>query len=124
VFDFLGGANVMAAHVHDGLAHIGAVAVEIPSLAHSRNATGAGYVRPHELDVVRAGGAADGLEAEIIEALGVGPVVRLDLRRTDGGGTLEAHIAREAFRALGVSKGDRVCVRPRALRFYADDYAI
>jgi hypothetical protein len=51
-------------------------------------------------------------------------VVRLDLRRTDGGGTLEAHIAREAFRALGVSKGDRVCVRPRALRFYADDYAI
>ena len=124
VFDFLGGANVMAAHVHDGLAHIGAVAVEIPSLAHSRNATGAGYVRPHELDVVRAGAAADGLEAEIIEALGVGPVVRLDLRRTDGGGTLEAHIAREAFRALGVSKGDRVCVRPRALRFYADDYAI
>jgi sulfate transport system ATP-binding protein len=80
------------------------------------------YVRPYELDLSRhAGGRSDAVVATVRYIGAAGPVVRLELQREDTGNSLDAEISRERFRDLGLNVGDKVDVKARNLRVFADE---
>lgn len=113
VMNFLGSVNLFHARVHDGEAEVGPHAP-----------TPVGYVRPHELDIARDGGDALAVGAVVRHIHAVGPTVRLDLERTDDGGTIEAELTRERFQELGLKTGEGVHVTPRKVQTFAEDYSI
>lgn len=85
------------------------------------SASDVGYVRPHDLEVVREEG--EGATRAILKrTYAVGPVIRLELKWHEADEDLfEAHMPREQFRALSLIVGDEVFVRPRKLKVFSAD---
>jgi sulfate/thiosulfate transport system ATP-binding protein len=124
VYDFLGSANVFPTRVHEGRAVIGPVELEAPAHAHVQDRPGTGYARPHDIEIVRESDGAALLAATVIAVHAVGPVVRVELLRTDTGGQIDAELSREQQKRLDLRPGEDVFVRPRQLKVFMDDYAI
>ncbi len=105
VMNFLGSVNLFHGRAHDDAPQIG-------------------YVRPHELDIARQRNGAPAVEAVVRHIHAIGPTVRLDLQRTDDGGTIEAELTRERFDALALKTGEDVHVTPRKVQVFTEDYSI
>ena len=112
VMNFLGSVNLFHGRVHDGEAHIG-----------PQNAP-VGYVRPHELDITRSRSGAPTVEAVVRYIHAVGPSVRVELERADGGGSIDAELTRERFAMLALKTGEQVHVTPRKMQVFQEDYSI
>ena len=79
-----------------------------------------GYVRPHEIEILRRIGDSDpGAAATVKFIASAGAVVRLELLREESGDTVEAEITRERYRELGLQVGDLVDVSVRPSRVFA-----
>ncbi len=115
VMNFLGSVNLFHGRVHDGEAHIGPV---------NPAAAGIGYVRPHELDLARSRSGASTVEAVVRYIHAVGPTVRVEMERADGGGSIGAELTREQFAALALKTGENVYVTPRKMQVFQEDYSI
>jgi sulfate transport system ATP-binding protein len=76
------------------------------------------------MDVRREQDDPAAIQVIVRHVYGVGPIVKLELQREDGGELLEAEITRKHFRELGLERGNVVFVSPRNLRVFADDYCI
>jgi sulfate/thiosulfate transport system ATP-binding protein len=79
---------------------------------------GRGYARPHEVDLFREA-VQSSVEATVEHVAPRGPAVRVELRSSEGGATIEADLSREQVQDLGLVAGDKVFVRPRNLREFA-----
>ncbi|HVY55680.1 MAG TPA: TOBE-like domain-containing protein, partial [Thermodesulfobacteriota bacterium] len=126
VYNFLGSVNLFRGRLHHGRAHIGDVEFEAPEHAEAEHVHAVAYVRPHDFEISltpNGGGAKAWFEATVDQLSAVGPVARIDLRRQDGEDPIQAEISREQFRNLNLSEGDRVFVRPRRLKFFAESQA-
>lgn len=53
-----------------------------------------------------------------------GPVVRLELDRKDGSGSVKAELSRERYQEFGIGRGEHVFIKPKNLRVFPEDYAI
>lgn len=115
VMNFLGNVNLFHGRVHDGEAHLGP-----PNPA----AQATGYVRPHELDIARSHSGPSTVQAVVRYIHAVGPTVRVELERADGGGSVGAELTRERFAALALKTGEQVYVTPRKLQTFQEDYSI
>jgi sulfate transport system ATP-binding protein len=124
VYNFLGSVNVFHTRVHEGRVAIGPLEMAAPDHPTVQDQKGAGYVRPHDIDIVREQNGTALLAATIRHVQPVGPVVRIELRRHETGEVFEAEITKERFKDLNLIKGETVFVRPRNLKVYVDDYAI
>ena len=105
VHNFLGNVNVFHKRDHEG-------------------AAGVGFVRPHEVGLGRERGKPTDLEGVIIDVRIRGPQVAVELAVEGYELPIEAEIARDGFKALGVVPGDRVFVDLAAVKVYAEDYSI
>ena len=121
VMNFLGSVNLFHGRVHDGEAQLGPLAAPAPGLG---DAQAIGYVRPHELDIARQRNGAPTVEAIIRHITAVGPTVRVELERSDGGGQIDAELTRERFGELALKTGEQVHVTPRKLQVFLEDYSI
>ena len=121
VMNFLGNVNLFHGRVHDGEAQLGPLATPAPGLG---DAQAIGYVRPHELNIARQRNGAPTIEAVIRHITAVGPTVRLELERSDGGGQIDAELTRERFGELALKTGEQVHVTPRKLQVFLEDYSI
>ncbi len=121
VMNFLGSVNLFHGRVHDGEAQLGPLAAPAPGLG---DAQAIGYVRPHELDIARHRNGAPTVEAVIRHITAIGPTVRLELERSDGGGQIDAEMTRERFGELALKTGEQVHVTPRKLQVFLEDYSI
>jgi sulfate transport system ATP-binding protein len=84
-----------------------------------------GFVRPHEVGLGLQRTKPSDVEGTIIDVRIRGPQVAVELRCEGHEAPIEAEVAREAFKALGVVPGDRVFVSLDALKTYsAEDYSI
>ncbi|HTH61789.1 MAG TPA: sulfate ABC transporter ATP-binding protein [Paraburkholderia sp.] len=117
VYEFLGAANRLHGRVDrsgfvvDGAAQPITVdsTFEGPALA---------YVRPHDLVLYpRDSGHRDGIVVDVRRVVTLGGSVRIELAGR-AGGTLEAQLDRETWRALQLDVGDGVTAVPRALRVF------
>jgi len=115
VMNFLGSVNLFHGRVHDGEAHVGPV---------NPAAAGIGYVRPHELDIARSRSGASTVEAVVRYIHAVGPTVRVEMERADGGGSIGAELTRERFAELSLKTGEQVHVTPRKMQVFQEDYSI
>jgi len=113
--NFLGSVNLFHGRVHDGEAHVGPV---------NPAAAGIGYVRPHELDIARSRSGASTVEAVVRYIHAVGPTVRVEMERADGGGSIGAELTRERFAELSLKTGEQVHVTPRKMQVFQEDYSI
>ncbi len=113
VYQFLGDVNLFYGRVHDGNARIGGWTVPVPDGAVLTGDAATFYVRPHDIEIFGANDTADALKAVVRQYSAIGPRVRVDLDRIDGGAPIQAEINKERFVELGISAGDRVSLRPR-----------
>jgi sulfate transport system ATP-binding protein len=118
VMGFLGSVNVFRGSCERGSAVLGPVRIDYPQFAASAPSAATGYVRPHELEVLRSG-SSDGLWATLRRARRNGAVVRLELEY--GSEVLEAETSRERFDELSPSPGERLFVRLRGMRVFLGD---
>jgi len=105
VHNFLGNVNVFHKRDHEGT-------------------SGVGFVRPHEVGLGRQRGKPTDVEGVIVDVRIRGPQVAVELSVEGFELPIEAEIARDAFKALGVVPGDRVYVDLAAVKVYTEDYTI
>lgn len=125
VYNFLGNVNLFHGRVHRGKADLGALSVQAPEHAATQDAAAIGYVRPHDLELIRQKNGDPAFPASVRHIIAVGPLVRVELERRDSGGMLEAEISREQYQELNLRTGDEIFVKARKLKvFLDDDYSI
>lgn len=120
VYGFLGNVNLFHGRVHEGVLDAGGVAFDAPGHQETRDATGTGYVRPHELDIARYVAGAEGLPVRLGRVHSIGPLAQLELIRDDNGALVEALISSERFAQLGLKVGENLLVTPKRLHVFVD----
>jgi sulfate transport system ATP-binding protein len=120
VYGFLGHVNLFRGRVHEGLLETAGVRLEAPGHAQTRDATGTGFVRPHELDIERYSPGSAGIVVQLKRANAIGPLAQLELERADQAGLIEAVISSERFRSLGLKAGETLVAKPRKLDVFID----
>jgi sulfate transport system ATP-binding protein len=132
VYGFLGNVNLFHGRAHDGWLHVGDAALEAPGQAGARDAPAVAYARPHDLEVERYAPGARGLRVQLLRALAVGPLARLELEREqvddgnrDGGhrdqgnpDIIEAEIPADLYRKLKLREGETLVVRPKRMQVF------
>jgi sulfate/thiosulfate transport system ATP-binding protein len=124
VFDFLGNVNLFQGRVHEGTAQMGGMQLASPEHGSANDAPAVGYVRSHDIAIERGASDLSSIEAQVHYLLSVGPLVRVDLVRTDGIGSIEVNLPREEADRLQLAVGETVYARPRKMRVFVDDYQI
>lgn len=125
VYNFLGNVNLFHGRVHNGKVEIGTLRLDVPQNVGTHNKNIISYIRPHDIEISLEAVGQDFIEAEIIFIRAVGPIVNLELKRSDSGGYVEAEISREVYRTLSLQEKQKVYFRPRDFKvFIPEDYSI
>ncbi len=119
VYGFLGDVNLFHGRIDRGLVKVGGSELEAPEWAEARDQAGVAYVRTYDVELTPSASGKSSIEAIVRHVRAFGPVVRLELDRTEDGSSIEAHIPRAHYEQLGVSKGQRVFVSPTSVRVFA-----
>ena len=120
VYGFLGDVNLFHGRIHQGRVNIGQSQLEAPEWADARDQAGVAYVRTYDVELAPSRSGSSALEASIRHIRAFGPVVRLELDLVEGGRTIEAHLPRDRFESLGLTRGQRVFVSPTNVRVFAE----
>ncbi len=122
VYEFLGDVNVFHARLEGGRAQVHDASFELKEVHPDSGKEATLYVRPHLLEIERAGG--DGaLRATVQRVHAAGPSVKVELV-TQGGELLQAELSQERYKRLELERGQEVFVRPRSPRVFVEDYTI
>ncbi|MET1177729.1 sulfate/molybdate ABC transporter ATP-binding protein [Peribacillus simplex] len=117
VYDFLGSVNLLKGNVHKGKLVTGNVEMNAPDI---EDGMGTGYVRNHNFIIEREPSEKDSIASIIDHIHTIGPIVRIEVIRQDTNEPLEIELTKEQYLNLGISKGERVYVRPKELRVFVD----
>ncbi len=120
VYRFLGNVNLFHGRVHQGRARIGALEIDLLEHRDVDDTPAVGYARPHDIEVSRYVGAAGAIVGIVRHVHAIGPIVRLEIERQDTGDVVEAQLAKDRFRELGLGVGDLAAIRPRHLRVFLE----
>jgi sulfate transport system ATP-binding protein len=118
VMRFLGETNDFRARVDSGSVHFSSI--EVPYLTDRQQVVGDArvFVRPHDLTIDLKSDGLPALEANVVRLQSAGPLVRVELRTSDGQ-SLSAELSQERFGTMNLSIGSKVYVRPRHIRVFA-----
>jgi sulfate transport system ATP-binding protein len=129
VYGFLGDVNLFHGRVEGGELLVGAEGMSIPlqgSGPHQTSATqGKAYVRPHDFEVQRVTPGASGLAAQLVRAVVVGPMARLELTlpQQDANAPvqiIEAHIPASRYAEQAYAEGETLLLTPRKAKVFMD----
>jgi sulfate transport system ATP-binding protein len=124
VYQFLGNVNQFDSHIQNGAAKIAGVDFKVDTLTQTQNSPAVAYVRPHDIEIFKeATGTKPNFSAYISYIHAIGPLVRLELQRTDHTELIEAELTQERFRELTLAQGDKVFVYPRNVRVFLNNAA-
>ena len=125
VMDFLGNVNVFHGRVENGRAFWHGIPIEYPDYPHAQARDARVYLRPHELDIRRAGAAdrASGrsLPASVLRITRSGAVSRIACRPAGSDSELHVDLPAEAARELALQPGEQVTITPRRVRVFLPD---
>jgi sulfate transport system ATP-binding protein len=119
VYGFLGDVNLFHGRIDRGLVKVGGSELEAPEWAEARDQAGGADVRTYDVELTPSASGRSSIEAVVRHIRAFGPVVRLELDRTEDGSAIEAHIPRGQHEQLGLTKGQRVFVSPTSVRVFA-----
>jgi len=120
VYGFLGNVNLFHGRVHEGVLQAGGASLDAPDHASAQDATGTGFVRPHDFDIDRYAPGADGIVVQLRRSHAIGPLAQLELVRDDNAEMIEALISSERFAQLNLKNGEMLVVRPKRLHVFVD----
>lgn len=80
--------------------------------------------RSHEFDIDRYSPGQAGLRAQLVRALAVGPVARLELEREDNGEMIEVEMPIDLYRKLKLHEGESLVVMPRRMQVFLKSEAV
>lgn len=118
VYDFLGRVNLFHGRVHNGRVQIGEVDLGVSQHADTESEAAVAYVRPHDIEINRTPSDKGDIEAKIEEVFAIGPSVRLELIRKDGGGRIEAELTRERYHEMKFKEGEDIFINFRNPRVF------
>ena len=130
VYGFLGDVNLFHGRAHEGEIQLEGVRINAPEHASAQDAKAFAYVRPHDIDVQRYTPGAQGIVAELVRAIVIGPIARLELvpkedRKLVGGESIdpiiEAQMPAQQFRELEFKEGDIVVLTPRKAKVFVEN---
>jgi len=115
VYHFLGSVNLFHTRVRDGRVHLGGQVLDVEAdgpeaLVHAR---------PHDIEIEREPQNGGWLQASILRIHAIGPVVRVELLRSDDNSIVEAELTRERYASQRLIVGEGVFIRPRQMMVYA-----
>jgi sulfate transport system ATP-binding protein len=120
VYKFLGNVNLFHSRVTAGRANIGEIELQLDEHHEAKDSPAFAYVRPHDIEILKERSSEPSFEAVVSYIHAIGPLVRLELERTDHTELIEAELTRERFRELDIGEGARVFVQPRNVRVFLD----
>ena len=119
VYQFLGNVNQFKSNVHEGEAKIGDIELKLNAHHATQNTPALAFVRPHDIEINKEPRADQpGFEAVVSYIHAIGPLVRLELQRTDQTELIEAELTQERFRELAITQGENVFIYPRNIRVF------
>jgi len=127
VYGFLGDVNLFHGRAHQGEMHIAvdyqSVRLASPEHSQAQHAKAFAYVRPHDMDVRRYQAGDEGIVAQLLRAVVVGPIARLELVATEGDSPsdepiIEAQIPASLYRDEGFTEGETLLLTPRKARVF------
>jgi sulfate transport system ATP-binding protein len=122
VFNFLGDVNLFHGRIQEGKAIIGNVDVDSPEHSGIQDTVAVAYVRPYDVEIVRA--KDQGIAAEIQYIHSTGRNVRVELKRIDTGTLIESVLEQESYKTLNLLPGEIVYLRIKKAKVYVDDFSI
>ena len=121
VYQFLGNVNQFKSNVHEGEAKIGDIELKLNTHHATQNTPALAFVRPHDIEINKERRENQpGFEAVVSYIHAIGPLVRLELQRTDQTELIEAELTQERFRELAITQGENVFIYPRNVRVFLD----
>ena len=118
VFSFLGRAVTLQGTVANGALHLGGRSFLNPTVDPSARSPATVFARPQDVTVTAAPNGDAHVETTVKRVNLAGPVVYLELTRTDDGATLEVEIPSDHSRQLAPAKGARVFLNLKKYRVF------
>lgn len=112
VYQFLGSVNRLRLRVRGGCAHLGNLALPLPSNLAREEGTVIALTRPHLLDVSREANGEGHFRARVRHVNAAGSLVKLDLV-AEWGDPVHVELPRERYHELALAPEMVVCVRPK-----------
>ncbi len=125
VFNFLGRSVGFQGRINRNQLELGKTVTSIEGHEDAVDAAATVYVRPQDLwisSLSEVGGPS--LEAVVRDVNLAGPLVYLELQRTDNGTVFDVEVPSERSRAEDLRLGQKVFVNLKKFRVFADDYSI
>jgi sulfate/thiosulfate transport system ATP-binding protein len=108
--------------VHNGQATFANVAFELPEHARLSSPAARLYVRPHELEILRAKNGRPAMSATVSRVNAAGAVARVGLLAE--GQDIQVELTPQRFAELDLRPGETVFVSPKKVRVFESDYQI
>ncbi|WP_025027119.1 sulfate/molybdate ABC transporter ATP-binding protein [Caldalkalibacillus mannanilyticus] len=125
VYHFLGNVNLFQGRIQQGKMTFGDVILEATDDKKMVESQVVAFARPHNIKIERAKNEGQAFPARIEHIRSVGPIVHLELSRTDTKEFIEAELSKEEFRALKLQAGEKVFVNPKDMKvFLQEEYTI
>ena len=114
VYHFLGSVNLFHTRVHDGKVQIGDVSLQV----RTDRPDAVIYSRPHDIEISRERKDSGWFQASILRIHAIGPLVRVELEKTEDRQIVEAELTREQYTHQRLIVGEEVFIRPRQMKVY------
>jgi sulfate transport system ATP-binding protein len=124
VYQFLGNVNLFRGRIRDGRLALGETEIILPEQEAVKDAPAVAYVRPHEIKVRAQSNGTPSFPAIIKHVNSAGPLVHLELERTDDGRRFAAQLTKEESGNLSLQPGPRVFVELMNARVFPDDHTV
>jgi sulfate transport system ATP-binding protein len=130
VLGFLGHVNIFHGRMEGGRAQLANGSDISPGEGNGasiRDGAISAYVRPHEIDLVKAddkNADGKGTPARVLWVHRAGATIKVELEVEGSGQLVVAELPRDRYGELGLEKGQRVLAIPRDVRIFSSDYQI
>ncbi|MBH8599139.1 sulfate/molybdate ABC transporter ATP-binding protein [Thermoactinomyces sp. CICC 10523] len=121
VYTFLGRVNLFHGRIHQGKIKLGEHELDVPGISHADEVPAVGYVRPHEIGISREQSEKTSISTIVRHINPVGPIVRLNLKRTDTGELFEVEVSDERYRELDIQVDDTLYVNLKSMKIFLEN---
>jgi sulfate/thiosulfate transport system ATP-binding protein len=121
VYDFLGNVNHFRGQIVGGRLQLGDAHIAVRGHDGSDAPAAVAYVRPHEVKVHARPEGDSQIPAVVVRANATGPLIQLELERSDDGSRFLAQITRDESRQIPLEAGAKVFVGLQNVRVFPED---
>jgi sulfate transport system ATP-binding protein len=120
VYQFLGNVNRFQGHVIGGRLKLGNTEFQLLETGELKDSKVIAYVRPHEIKLRSQANGKSAIPATIKHVNSAGPLVHLELERTDDGSRVTVDLTKEESNQISLQPGGRIFVELKNVRVFAE----